>query len=456
MTNNEAVAALSRADFPEKFVWGTATASYQIEGAVKEDGRGQSIWDTFSHTPGKTFEGDNGDIACDHYHLYKQDVGLMHDLGLNGYRFSIAWPRILPEGRGTVNPKGLDFYDRLVDELLKNDIQPYATLYHWDLPQALQDNGGWKNRSTAKYFAEYADIVSRRLGDRVKSWITLNEPWCSAALGHMVGDHAPGERSMEAGVRAGHHLMLGHGLAMPVLRRNATRPDAEFGITLSLNYTEPGDDSQQAQESAVLVDAFANRWFLDPLFKGVYPEELAPYFNHYLPIQPGDMDIISGSLDFLGVNYYFRVLPLAVEDLSSFKLKTRKVPTSQYTKMGWEVWPEGLYNLLMQLNRDYQPAKMFITENGSAYEDVLVEDKSGPAVHDPDRLNYLRDHFNAAHQAIKDGVPLAGYFVWSLLDNFEWAYGYDRRFGLTYVDYPTQRRILKDSGRWYQQLIRGE
>ncbi len=447
--------SLSRAAFPANFVWGSATASYQIEGAVREDGRGPSIWDTYSHTPGKTSEGDTGDIACDHYHLYKQDVALMREIGLDSYRFSIAWPRIIPTGRGVVNQKGLDFYDRLVDELLKNDIQPYATLYHWDLPQTLQDAGGWTNRVTAEAFAEYADVVSRRLGDRVKGWITLNEPWCSAALGHMMGMHAPGSRSVHDGVRAGHHLLLGHGLALPTLRRNNSRPDAEFGITLSLNYFEPGDDTAEAQEATIMADAFSNRWFLDPLFKGVYPDVLDSMFNPHLPIQSGDMEIISGALDFLGVNYYFRSMPLAVEDANTFTLKTRQPKESQYTHMGWEVYPEGLHKLLVRLHQDYAPAKQYITENGSAFIDTLIEDQSGPVVHDPDRLNYLRNHFEAARLAIRDGVPLAGYFVWSLMDNFEWAYGYSRRFGLTYTDYPTQRRILKDSGKWYQQFLRG-
>jgi beta-glucosidase len=455
MADQETSSALTRDIFGDKFVWGVATASYQIEGAVEEDGRKPSIWDTYSHTPGRTFNGETGDIACDHYHRYKQDVGLMRDLGLNGYRFSIAWPRVIPEGRGQVNQKGLDFYDRLVEELLKNGIEPYATLYHWDLPQVLQDEGGWKSRSTAQYFAEYADAVSRRLGDRVKGWITLNEPWCSAALGYIIGRHAPGEQDLVAGVRAAHHLMLGHGLALPVLRRNATRPDAEFGITLSLNYIEPGDDSQQAQEAAFMAENFANRWFLDPLFKGSYPEGLKPLIDPFLPVEPGDMELISGTMDFLGVNYYFRMLPLAIEDMATYKVRERKVPTSQYTEMGWEVWPEGLYNLLTQLQRDYDPAKMYITENGASFPDVLIDDQSGAAVHDPDRLKYLQDHFTAARLAMRDGVKLAGYFVWSLMDNYEWAFGYSRRFGITYVDYPTQRRILKDSGKWYQQFLRG-
>ncbi len=451
----EAGTGLSRSSFPERFVWGAATAAYQIEGAHTADGRGPSIWDVFSHTPGKTYQGASGDIACDHYNRYRQDIAHIKNLGFNAYRFSISWPRVLPQGRGMINPKGLDFYDRLVEELLQNDIQPYATLYHWDLPQALQAEGGWKVRSTSQYFAEYADKVSRRLGDRVKGWITLNEPWVSAYLGYVNGEHAPGEKDFGAGVKAGHHLMLGHGLALPVLRHNVTRPDAEFGITLNINYVEPGNDSSQAQEATRLAKAFAHNWFLDPIFKGQYPEALAAYFNPHLPIEPGDMEIISGTLDFLGVNYYFRDSVLAIEDTAIMKLKTRQPAESQYTAMGWEVYPEGLYRLLKSLHQEYAPAKIYITENGAAFEDRLEEDQSGPVVHDPDRLKYIRDHLEAASQAIAEDVPLAGYFAWSLMDNFEWAHGYSKRFGIMYTDYPTQRRILKDSGKWLRQLVQG-
>jgi beta-glucosidase len=449
---DETATTLKRTDFPSDFYWGTATASYQIEGAVQEDGRGTTIWDTFSHTPGKVANGDNGDVACDHYHRYKEDIALMKELGLNSYRFSIAWSRLFPEGGGKLNSKGLDFYERLVEELLTNDIQPFATLYHWDLPQALEDKGGWTNRDTAKYFTDYADTVSRRLGDRVRGWITLNEPWVSAVLGHITGEHAPGKTDMMTGLHAAHHLLLAHGMALPVLRRNNTRPDAEFGITLSLTYVEPGNDSQQAAEAAEAVRQFTNDLFLDPLFKGKYPEVIAP-FEAMMPRQADDMDIISGANDFLGVNYYFRTSPVAIKNALTMELETRKYADSQYTAMGWEVYPMGLYNLLKQLHSTYAPPKLYITENGSAFEDKLEESKGVAAVHDPDRLNYLKKHFAAANLAMKDGVPLAGYFVWSLLDNFEWAYGYDRRFGITYVDYPTQRRIVKDSGRWYQEFL---
>lgn len=446
---------LSRSDFPANWVWGTATAAYQIEGAVHEDGRGQSIWDTFSHIPGMTADGDTGDIADDHYHRYKQDIALMRELGFNSYRFSLAWPRILPEGRGQVNPKGLDFYERLVEELLNNGIEPYATLYHWDLPQALQDKGGWKERLASEAFAEYADIVSRRLGDRVKGWITLNEPAVSAVVGHIEGRHAPGEHSIQAGVRAAHHLLLGHGLALPVLRGNNRRSDAEFGITLSTTYAEPGDDSQQALEASILVDGFSNRLFMEPLFKGRYPSTISNFIDQYLPIEAGDMEKILAPLDFLGINYYFRTLALAVEDQSEVKIKTRRVQGAQYTAMDWEVHPEGFYNLLKLVNDDYHPAKILITENGAAFPDRLEEGQGQPAVHDPDRTNYLKGHFEAALQASREGVPVQGYFVWSFLDNFEWAEGYSKRFGIVYVDYPTQRRIVKDSGRWYQNFLRG-
>lgn len=448
--------AISRSDFPADFAWGAATAAYQIEGAVREDGRGPSIWDTFSHTPGKIDNGENGDKADDHYHRYREDVALMRDLGFNSYRFSMSWSRILPEGRGKVNPKGLDFYERLVDSLLEKGIEPYATLYHWDLPQALQDKGGWKERFTPEAFAEYADVVSRRLGDRVKGWITLNEPFVSAIIGHVEGRHAPGEHSIKAGVRAAHHLLLGHGLALPALRANSRRADAEFGITLSTTYAEPGDDSQQAQEAAIIVDGFQNRLFMDPLFKGQYPSTIGNIIDQYLPIESGDMEKISGKMDFLGINYYFRTLVLAIEDLASVKIKTRHVQGAQYTEMGWEVHPEGFYNLLKMVHQDYNPPKILITENGSAFADTLEEGQGQPAVHDPDRLNYLRDHFGAALKASREGVPIKGYFVWSFMDNFEWAYGFSKRFGIVYVDYPTQRRIVKDSGRWYQRFLRGE
>ncbi len=442
---------LVRTDFPGNFTWGAATASYQIEGAAQMDGRGPSVWDVFSHTEGKINNGDNGDVACDHYHRYKDDVALMQNIGLNAYRFSISWSRILPEGTGRVNQAGLDFYSRLVDELLEHNIQPYATAFHWDLPQALQEKGGWSNRDTAAYFAEYARVISRCLGDRVKGWTTHNEPGVVMALGHLTGEHAPGIKDLNTSVRAAHHLLLGHGLAMPVLRENSTRPDAEFGITLSFNYVEAGDGN--ATELAIIKDAWENTMFLDPLFKGVYPEELSEIIEKHLPIEPGDMEIISAPLDFLGVNYYFRTLPIAWADREALTFESRYNEGAEYTDIGWEAYPEGLYKLLHRFHSEYKPAKMYITENGAAYDDTLEETSESLAVHDKGRLKYLQAHLEAALHALQEGVPLAGYFIWSLLDNFEWAYGYAKRFGITYVDYPTQRRILKDSGVWYRDFL---
>jgi len=442
---------LVRTAFPAKFVWGTATAAYQIEGAAQMDGRGPSVWDVFSHTEGKTINGDNGDVACDHYHRYKDDVALMQSIGVNAYRFSISWSRILPEGTGRINQAGLDFYSRLVDELLENNIQPYATAFHWDLPQVLQEKGGWSNRDTAFYFAEYAGVISRCLGDRIKGWITHNEPGVVMALGHLTGQHAPGITDLNTSVRVAHHLLLGHGLALPVLRENNTRPDAEFGITLNFNYVEPGDAN--AKELAVIEDAWVNQMFLDPLIKAVYPEELSEIIGKHLPIEPGDMEIISSPFDFLGVNYYFRTLPIAWANREALTFESRHNEGAEYTDIGWEVYPEGLYKLLHRIHRDYKPAKIYITENGAAYNDALEETSEGLAVHDNGRLKYLHDHIEAALKALNEGVPLAGYFVWSLMDNFEWAYGYSKRFGITYVDYPTHRRILKDSGLWYRNFL---
>ncbi len=450
--------SISRNQFPADFVWGAATAAYQVEGSVDVDGRTPSIWDVFSHTPGKTYQGQNGDIAGDHYRRYKEDVALMRQLGLDAYRFSVSWPRVLPEGRrGIVNHKGLDFYDKLVDELLANNIDPFVTLYHWDLPQVLQEKGGWKERATTEYFCELADVVTRRLGDRVKGWITLNEPWVSAVTGHITGEHAPGETDIIAGVRAGHHLMLAHGLALPVIRDNMTRPDAQVGITLSSTYVEPGNDSTEAKDLALLVDVISNRLFLEPLFKGQYPKELPDnFFLPMVPMEPGDLEIISRPVDFLGLNYYFRTLPLNVEDFSTYTIRQAKPPESQYTALGWEVYPRGLSELLNRVYKDYFQGPIYITENGAAYEDVLEETKEGPVVHDPERTAYLAQHIGAALDAIKEGVPLKGYFAWTLYDNFEWALGTNARFGLAYLDYPTQRRIIKDSGHWYSQFLKNK
>jgi beta-glucosidase len=436
--------------FPPDFVWGAATASYQVEGAAREDGRSESIWDRFCRTPGKVRNGDTGDVACDHYHRYKEDIELMRALGLRAYRFSIAWPRILPNGRGPVNARGLDFYDRLVDELLAGGIQPYATLYHWDLPQTLEDQGGWPNREAVEAFVEYTEAVVRRLGDRVRYWITHNEPWVAAWLGYGWGIHAPGRTGEAAALAAAHHLLLSHGRAVGVLRRDC--PGAQIGITLNLAPAHPASASQQDQEAARTADGINNRWFLDPIFRGEYPADTADALAAYMPdIHADDFRTIAAPIDFLGVNYYNRQIVRAGPETG---YPTHVRPESgTFTDMNWEVYPEAFYELLTRLQREYTPGRLFVTENGAAYDDVRIHDGS---VRDPERQSYLESHLIACRRAIRDGVPLAGYFAWSLLDNFEWAYGYQKRFGLVYVDYPTLERIPKSSFEWYRRLIQAQ
>ncbi|MDW7981639.1 MAG: GH1 family beta-glucosidase [Thermomicrobium sp.] len=438
--------------FPDGFLWGTATAAYQIEGGARDDGRGLSIWDTFSHTPGKTFQGHTGDVACDHYHRWSEDVRLLQQLGAPAYRFSIAWPRILPDGVGAVNERGLDFYDRLVDALLAVGITPFVTLYHWDLPQALQDRGGWGERATAEAFAAYADVVVRRLGDRVRHWITHNEPWVVAYLGHYQGVHAPGIQDLATAVRVSHHLLLSHGLATQAIR--AASADARVGITLNLSPVHPASEQESDRAAAQRFDGLLNRWFLDPVFGRGYPsdirESLAPYY------EPPEQDAvtIAQPLDFLGVNYYAPAFvmaadgaePLGIRALTAEELRARGY---DLTEMGWPVVPEGLEELLVRLHRDYRPATVYVTENGAAYPDELV----AGVVQDDRRIAYLAAHFAAAQRAIAAGVPLQGYFVWSLLDNFEWAHGYSKRFGIVYVDYETLARIPKASFQWYRQVV---
>ncbi|HVU65704.1 MAG TPA: GH1 family beta-glucosidase [Ktedonobacteraceae bacterium] len=436
--------------FPANFVWGAATASYQVEGAANEDGRAPSIWDMFSATPGKVHNGDTGDIAIDQYHRYLEDIELARSLGLSAYRFSVSWSRVLPQGTGTVNEAGLDYYDRLVDALLARGIQPVTTLYHWDLPLALYEKGGWVNRDTAYAYADYAEIVARRLGDRVTMWKTHNEPWCVAYLGYGVGEHAPGHQEWPVVGTVAHHVLLSHGLAVPRVRAHM-RPDAQIGITL--NFT-PGyaADEQPATLARVEQARREDRWFTDPLFRGVYPEGLFADLNtDPPPIKDGDMAIISTPIDFLGVNNYTRTVFRASADGSRGEVLD-PVPGSLYTDMHWEVYPTALRNLLVWLNQEYAPKALYVTENGAAFPDTW--DGSSDVINDPLRTAYLHDHIEAVSQAMEQGVPVKGYFVWSLMDNFEWAYGYSKRFGIIYVDYPTQRRILKDSAHWYANLIR--
>ena len=431
--------------FPVDFLWGAATASYQIEGAANEDGRGESVWDRFCATPGKVRNGDSGERACDFYHRYPDDIRLMRDLGIGAFRFSIAWPRVVPEGRGRINEAGLDFYDRLVDELLANDIEPFATLFHWDTPQALEDEGGWPSRSTAEAFAEYAEAVARRLGDRVRHWITHNEPWVHAWIGHSWGHHAPGRTSEVDAVAAAHHLLLSHGWAVDVIR--ALAPDAQIGISLNLAEAYPASETPEDEAAAWRVDGEGNRWFLDPLYRGAYPPDLLERNELLAPfLQNGDLKTISAPIDFLGVNNYFRFLVSAGDDGP----RMERVSENQHTDMGWEVYPDGLRRLLVRVAKDYEPRAIYVTENGAAFGDMRGHDGS---VHDPERTAYLQSYIDAVSRAIDEGAPVKGYFVWSLLDNFEWSFGYSKRFGIVYVDYPTLERVPKDSFYWYRDFI---
>ncbi len=442
--------------FPAGFTWGAATAAYQIEGAWNEDGKGESCWDRFSHTPGKILNGDTGDVACDHYHRWREDVALMKRLGLQAYRFSISWPRILPQGRGAVNKAGIDFYSRLVDGLLEAGIKPYVTLFHWDLPQALENEGGWANRATAEAFVEYSESVTRALGDRVKAWITLNEPAVVTWIGYATAGHAPGWNDYALAVRASHHLMLAHGWAMPVIRRNS--PGAEAGITLNTSWTVPASNSIHDREESRRGDIWL-RWFMDPLYGRGYPSDLQADFaaRGSLPhgldfVQSGDMEAIRVSTDFLGINYYFRtVCRSKAPGNDPQTVFPAEKNLDHYTECeNWEIYPAGLSGILKQCYFEYLPPKIYVTENGASYS--TPPDSSG-RVPDVRRIRYLQGHIAACHEAIRAGVPLAGYFVWSLMDNFEWGQGFKQRFGIVWIDYKTQQRIPKDSAQWYTKVI---
>lgn len=433
--------------FPKEFLWGAATASYQIEGAWNEDGKGESIWDRFAHTPGTIYENQNGDIACDHYHRYEEDVELMAEIGLKAYRFSISWPRIFPEGRGKLNPKGVYFYEKLIDKLLEKNIKPAITLYHWDLPQALEDKGGWLNRDTAKYFSEYANFMFYKFGDVVPIWITLNEPFVSAFLGYAWGWHAPGKKDMKGAFVAGHNMLLAHGLAVQAYRDGGYK--GNIGITINVATVYPETNSEEDLKAAEKQDAFGNRWFIDPIFKRKYPEiiwKILEENNWSFDFPISDFDIISSPIDFMGINYYTRNI-VAYDKNSHLGVKRVEGP-NEHTDMGWEVYPDGLYDILIQLYRDYK-IPIYITENGAAYNDTVEDGR----IRDINRLNYLKEHIKRTYFAIRDGVDLRGYFVWSLMDNFEWAHGYSKRFGIIYVDYNTQKRILKDSAYFYKKVI---
>jgi beta-glucosidase len=469
--------------FPEGFVFGSATASYQVEGAVKEDGRGPSIWDTFSHTPGKVWNGDTGDVADDHYHRLEADLDLMKRLGLHAYRFSIAWPRIIPGGRGAVNLPGLDFYSRLVDGLLDRGVTPVATLYHWDLPQALEDAGGWPNRDTAYLFADYASVVGERLGDRVGVWTTLNEPWCAAYLGYGAGVHAPGRTDGADALRSVHHLNLAHGIALQALRASVAG-DPQYSVTLNLHVIRPEGDT--GAEAVRQIDALGNRAFTHPMLKGEYPEDLfadTRSLTDWSFVRPGDLETINQSIDVLGVNYY-STHRVRLRDGGEWhgssahgsdahgsdaygsdaergssasawpgadRVEFLQQP-GPYTEMGWNIEPEGLYDLLTALHQEFPELPLMVTENGAAFADAVSHEESGAAVHDPDRIDYLRRHITAVHRALQAGADVRGYFVWSLMDNFEWGFGYSKRFGIVRVDYETLERLPKDSAHWYTRL----
>jgi beta-glucosidase len=448
--------------FPPGFLWGAATAAYQIEGASTEGGRTPSIWDTFSHTPGRTAGGDTGDVACDHFHRFRDDVKMMADIGLRSYRFSLAWPRVQPGGSGPANQRGLDFYRQLVDELLDNGIEPWVTLYHWDLPQELEDAGGWPERDTAYRFADYARLAHAALGDRVTFWTTHNEPWCSAFLGYGSGAHAPGRQDGAAAVRAAHHLMLGHGLAVQALRA----PGTQWGITLNLYAISPATPSAEDADAARRIDGLANRVFLDPVLRGAYPDDVVADLagvTDMAHVRDGDMAVLGTPVDVLGINYYSRHVvgaPRPDEPAAPYWRAPTSWPGSEHvrfvtrglpvTDMGWEIDAPGLVETLNRVAADYPGVPLYITENGAAFPDEPVDGE----VADPARIDYLDAHLRACLTSIGAGVPLRGYFAWSLMDNFEWAWGYTKRFGMVYVDYDSQLRIPKSSARWYSEVIR--
>lgn len=438
-----------RYKFPQDFLWGVSSSSYQIEGSHDRDGRRPSIWDTFSHTPGKVQNGDTGDIACDHYNRYKEDVALLRTLGVKAYRFSIAWPRIFPDGKGSPNEKGMQFYRNLVDELIKNDIKPIVTLYHWDLPQALQDEGGWDNKSIIEHFKGYANYVFDNLGNGVHQWITMNEPWVSTFAGNLTGEHAPGLVDLSTALRIGHNMLLAHGETIKLYREKKLK--GSIGITYNVSAISPKTDSCEDVHIAETANAYVNAWFMEPVLKGRYPELLDNIFKEYkieIPwVRDSDMEIISTPIDFIGLNYYTRQI---VKSGNGFFGAEILEPEGECTDMDWEVYPKGLYDILVKIKQDYGNMDIYITENGAAYTDGPDKYKK---INDHERIEYLKEHIKSAYKAIKDGISLRGYYVWSFLDNFEWAYGYSKRFGIIYVNFHTQERIIKDSGKWYKQVI---
>jgi len=442
MHESDSLRALG-ARFPAAFAWGVASSAFQIEGAASADGKGPSIWDEFCRRPGVIADGTDGQVACDHYHRLESDLDLIAALGVRAYRFSVAWPRIQPTGSAAINCAGLDFYNRLVDGLLKRGIEPYLTLYHWDLPAALQQNhNGWADRGTAVRFADFAGLVAQRLGDRVRSFTTHNEPWVTATLGHEMGIFAPGLKNRQVATQASHHCLLSHGLAAQAIR--SARSDAEVGIVLNLSPVYAASDTPEDHVQARRDDGFLVRWYMDALLEGTYPADMIELLGPDAPeMRPEDASLIAQPLDFLGINYYYPITAVAGVP---FNPTRTGVPV---TDMGWEVAPGRLTDLLLRLDRDYELPPLMITENGAAFRDCVVDG----GVQDEDRRAYIESHVRAIAAAIEEGVDVRGYFVWSLLDNFEWASGYSKRFGIYYVDYPTQGRILKRSGEWYRSFV---
>lgn len=437
-------------EFPKEMKWGAATAAYQIEGAASEDGRGLSIWDTFSKTPGNVRNGDNGDVACDSYHRYKEDVQIMKELGINVYRFSISWPRIFPAGTGEINQKGLQYYHDLVDELLEKGIEPMCTLYHWDLPQALQDQGGWENRKTVDAFADYAEQMFKEFNGKIKKWITINEPWCVSFLSNFIGIHAPGFQNLKLATDISHHLLLAHGKA--VARFRDLKVEGSIGYAPNLEWLEPFSSKQEDIDACNRGMGWFIEWFFDPVFKGRYPDFMLEAFGEHgvVPaIQAGDMEIISQKIDFVGINYYTGSVGRYKKDTDLFDLEKVDIGYEK-TDFDWNIYPEGFYKVLLKIKDQYGAIPIYITENGACYNDEVENGR----VKDQGRIDYLKQHLTSLKRAMDSGVQIKGYLAWSLLDNFEWAEGYHKRFGIVHVDFNTLKRTKKDSYYWYKQTIK--
>lgn len=442
---------MSKIQFPKGFKWGAATASYQIEGAYQEDGRGLSIWDTFSHTPGNVLNGDTGNVACDSYHRYEEDIEIMKELGIDTYRFSVAWPRIFPNGTGEVNQKGLDFYHRFVDKLLENGIEPMCTLYHWDLPQALQDKGGWDNRETIEAFVQYSEVMFKEFNGKIKKWITFNEPWCVSFLSNFIGVHAPGNKDLQLATNISHHLLVAHGKS--VIKFRELGIEGEIGYAPNVTWLEPFSNKQEDIDACQRATAWFVEWFFDPVFKGSYPDFMVDWFKKKgveLHIQEGDLEIISQPIDFLGVNYYTGNVARYKENEGLFDCENVDMGYDK-TDIGWFIYSDGFHHVLNHISKEYGNIPIYITENGACYNDGVEDGK----VHDQRRINYLSKHLTQLNRCIASGVNVQGYLTWSLLDNFEWAEGYSKRFGIVHVNFDTLERTKKDSYYWYKNVVAG-